>query len=290
MICPWAAGGGSDRVARKVAELLGSELKQKVNLVNRIGGGGAIGFTAGATAEPNGYTLTFFTTEIGTLHWMGITNLNYKSFINIALVNSDPAGIIVRMDAPWRTLEQLQNAIHDNPGKLKASGTGKGGIWDLCRAGWLRALGYKINNLSWYPSDGAAPALQQLETGRVDIVICGLAEASSALQSGKVRALAIMATKRDPHFKRVPTLIQKRINFADGSFRGVAVPLGTPSEVVTILENAMEKVVKSRGFKDFMQSNGFGTLYLRKEKLAAFLEERDKAFGSLIREAGLAGQ
>lgn len=289
LICPWAAGGGSDRIAKKLAELIGKELGQKVNLVNRVGGNGLIGFTAGANAEPNGYTLTLITTEINTLHWMGVTTINYKNFIHIALVNSDPAGIVVRADSPWKTLDELQNVIRSNPGKLKGSGTGKGGIWDLCRAGWMRALGLKVNSLSWYPSNGAAPALQQLETGQVDLVICGLAEASNAIQSGKVRPLAIMATERDRHFKTVPTLIQKKINFADGAYRGVAVPLGTPSEIVATLENTMEKVVRSKKFREFMKSNGFGFLYLRKEKLNAFFEERDKAFGSLIRETGLAG-
>ena len=91
LICPWAAGGGTDRVARMIAVLLEKELGQPVNVINRTGGGGAVGHSAGATAAPNGYTLTMGTVEIAMMHWMGLTPISYKDFRCVAQVNFDPA-------------------------------------------------------------------------------------------------------------------------------------------------------------------------------------------------------
>jgi len=287
LICPWSPGGGSDHVAQYVARHLEQELHQRVTVVHRVGGGGVVGFTAGAAAEPDGYTLTLITTEIGTLHWMGITSINYKSFIHLALINGDPAAIIVRSDARWRSIQDLQYEIRTRPGKLRASGTGKGGIWDLCRIGWLNALDYPVNSLPWFPSHGAAPALQQLAAGQVDVVICSLPEAVPALRSGRAKALAVMAERRDVNFSDVPTLTEKGVRFTEGSFRGIAVPLGTPVEVVALLEKTLGKIVVSESFQKAMKENGYAIRYLPREQCMEFMAERDKAFGRILQKAGM---
>lgn len=287
IICPWAPGGGSDKISRKLAELLEEELQYPVSVVNRTGGSGVVGFMAGASAEPDGHTLTLITAEIGTLYWMGITNLRYHSFTNIAVFNIDPAAIIVRENSKWKTLEELQNAIISRPQKLIASGTAKGGIWDLFRAGWLDKLGIKETYLRWYPSNGAAPALNSLIAGHVDVVICSLPEAAGLIAAGKVRPLAVMAAKRNPCYPKVPTLIEKGVNFTGYNFRGLAVPQGTPVATVEKLEKCLAKMVKSPQFTEFMESYGFNLSYLKGPKLNNFLKDRDRAFGRLIKQTGL---
>jgi len=124
-ICPWGAGGGTDRVARMLAVLLEKDLGQPVTVVNRTGGGGAVGHTAGSTAAPDGQTITIVTVEITMMHWMGLAKVTYSDFKPVALVNVDPAGVNVKADAPWNTLKELLDYAKANPGKLKASGTGK---------------------------------------------------------------------------------------------------------------------------------------------------------------------
>ena len=160
IICPWAAGGGTDRIARALAVELSELLKVPVGVENRTGGGGAVGHMAGARAAPDGYTLTIVTLEIATMHWLGLTDITYADFQPVALINADYAAINVRIDAPCDTYIQLHTYICKNPGKLMASGTAVGGIWDIARAGWLRAAGFDINDVPWVPSLGAAPALQ----------------------------------------------------------------------------------------------------------------------------------
>ena len=157
LIVPWGAGGGTDATARIIATLLEKELKQPFNVVNRTGGSGVVGHDAIAKATPDGYTIGLITVEITMMHHVGLTPLKHTDYTPIGLVNADPAGINVRVDAPYKSVKDLLAAIKANPGKLKASGTGQGGIWHLAIAGLLKDQGIDPNALPWVPSQGAAP-------------------------------------------------------------------------------------------------------------------------------------
>ena len=288
MIVPWAAGGGTDRVARMIALLLERELGQPVNVVNRTGGSGAIGHTAMAVARPDGYTLGMVTLEITMMHWLGLAQVKPSDLRAVALMNFDPAGITVRVDAPWNTVEELLDYIKAHPGELRASGTGRGGSWDVARAGLLDVLGLPETALPWVPSEGAAPALQDLVAGGVDVVTASLAEAATLIEAGRVKALAIMADERDALFPDVPTLKEKGIDWSMGVWRGIVVPRNTPDEVVRILEAALEKVYNSQEYQDFMRANGFGMAWRNADDFQVYMEQTDAQMGELMRKVGLA--
>lgn len=286
-ICPWGAGGGTDRVARMLAVLLEKDLGQPVTVVNRTGGGGAVGHTAGATAAPDGYNITIITIELIMMHWMGLAKITHSDYKPVGLVNVDPAGVNVKADAPWRNVKELLDHAKANPGKLKATGTGKGGIWDLARAGMLKAAGIPVDAIPWVPSEGAAPGLQELVAGGIQVVTCSLPEARSMIEAKKARALAIMADKRAEIFPDVPTLKEQGVNFVMGTWRGVGVPKDTPDDIVKVLEKSLEKVVASAEFKDFMQKNGFGILWKPSTEYARFMADGDREMGVLMKEAGI---
>src|SRR5918992_3996785 len=141
------------------------------------------------------------------MHWQGLTDLTPRSYTPLALMNEDPPGVQVRADAPWKTVQELAEAIKASaPGKLKASGTGQGGIWHLALVGWLMAMGLEPDHVAWVPSNGAAPAMQDLAAGGIDIVPCSVPEARAMIEAGKARSLAVVAAERNPAFKDVPTL------------------------------------------------------------------------------------
>src|SRR5947209_19047554 len=100
-IVPWAAGGGTDAVARQIALMLERDFKQPVNVVNRTGGSGVVGHQAIASAAPDGYTFGLITLEINLMHWVGLTDLTFAKFTPIALVNPAPAAIRVKADRPY---------------------------------------------------------------------------------------------------------------------------------------------------------------------------------------------
>jgi tripartite-type tricarboxylate transporter receptor subunit TctC len=287
IICPWGAGGGTDAVARMLAVLMEKDLGQPVNVVNRTGGSGAVGHTAAATADPDGYTMCIATVEITMMHWMGLAKVNYKDMKGVALVNFDPAAVNVRMDAPWKNLKEFLEYAKANPGKLKASGTGKGGIWDLARAGMLKTAGISVDAIPWVPSNGAAPGLQEMMAGGIQVVPCSLPEARALIEAKKVRALAVMSDKRADLFPDVPTLKELGLNWAEGAWRGITVPKGTPPEVVAILEKSLDKAVKNPQFKEFMDKNGYGIWWKPTPEFDKFLAEQDETKGKIMKEAGL---
>jgi tripartite-type tricarboxylate transporter receptor subunit TctC len=287
MICPFAAGGGTDAVARMVANLMEQDLGQPVNVVNRTGGGGAVGHTAGATAPPDGYTMTLNTSDVTMLHWMGVAQVTYKELRAVGLVNFDASSLNVRADAPWKNVKELQDYAKANPGKLKASGTGKGGCWDIARAGWLMTVGISPDAIPWVPSSGAAPSLQDMMAGGLQLVPCSLAEARALIDAKKVRSLAIMADKRLDLFPDVPTLKELGINWSAGVWRGVVVPKGTPDNVVAVLEKSLAKVVKNPKYKEFMDKSGLGIVWKPAAEFDKYMAEEDASNQKVMKGAGL---
>jgi tripartite-type tricarboxylate transporter receptor subunit TctC len=289
LIVPWGAGGGTDATARIIGSLLEKELKQPVNVVNRTGGSGVVGHQAIASAAPDGYTIGIATVEIGMMHWQGLTELKGSSYTPIALVNADPAGLQVRADAPYKTAKELVEAIKANPGKLKSSGTGQGGIWHLAIAGMLKSLQIDPAASPWVPSNGAAPGLQDLVAGGIEIVPCSLPEARSLIDAGKVRSLAIMDEKPSALYPNVPTL--KAATGSDwtlAAWRGIVAPKGLPKDIRDRLLAALEKVHKSAEFNDFMKQRGYGVTWAPADEFARFMEKSSNDLGAVMKAVGIA--
>lgn len=290
MVVPWGAGGGTDATARIVSALLEKNLGQPFNVVNRTGGSGVVGHSAIATAAPDGYTIGMITVEITMMHWQGLTDLKPTSYTPLALMNEDPPGVQVRADSPYKTLKELADAIKAAPpGKFKASGTGQGGIWHLALVGWLTAMGLKPDHVPWVPSNGAAPAMQDLAAGGIDIVTCSVPEAKAMIDAGKAKSLAVMAPQRNSAFPSVPTLKESAgIDYSVGAWRGIAAPKGLPADIAAKLTAELKKAYDSKEFKDFMTARGFGMTWGDAAQFAKFMEAGDKQMGAAMKAAGLA--
>jgi len=289
VIVPWGAGGGTDATARIIASLLEKELKQPFNVVNRTGGSGVVGHQAIASAPADGYTIGMITVEITMMHWVGLTPLKHTDYTPIGLVNADPAGVHVRVDSPYKSVKDLIAAIKANPGKMKASGTGQGGIWHLAIAGLLKDQGVDPNALPWVPSNGAAPGLQDMVAGGVEVVPCSVPEARSMIDAGKVRALAIMDANPPALYPNVPTLKKELgTDWAIAAWRVIAAPKGIPADVQKTLVGALKKVYDSKEYKDFMASRGFGVVWADPEGTAKFMASSDASLGAALKAVGLA--
>jgi tripartite-type tricarboxylate transporter receptor subunit TctC len=287
LIVPWAAGGGTDSVARFVGKELADRLGTQVNVVNRTGGSGVVGHSAIATARPDGSTIGLATVEITMMHWQGLTDLTYEQLTPIAQVNSDPAGVTVAKDAPWQDVKALIADAEANPGELTASGTGRGGIWNLAEAGMLLEAGADPNAIKWVPSEGAAPALQELVAGGIDMSTSSLVENRTMIDSGEVKPIAIMADERSEQFPDVPTLKEQGIDFQMAAWRGITGPAGMPDDVVAELGCHLDDIVHSDEYADFMGKTGFGIAWKGPEEFATFMAEEDAAKGEIMEAAGL---
>ena len=288
LVVPWGAGGGTDAVARMIANLMEKDLGQPVNVVNRTGGSGVVGHSAIATAPADGYTIGMITVEITMMHHQKLTELNPASYTPIALVNLDPAGLQVRADSPYKNVGDVLAAVKANPGKFKASGTGQGGIWHLALAGMLRDAKLDPAAVPWVPSNGAAPGLQDLAAGGVEFVPCSLPEARALIEAGKVRSLAVMAKDRSALFPNVPTLKEATgSDWATGAWRGIAAPKGLPANVATRLEASVKKAYDSKEYKDFMAQRGFGLLWGSSGEFASFMNRADGDMKAVMTAVGL---
>ncbi len=289
LVVPWAAGGGTDATARIIGALLEKELGQPVNVVNRAGGNGVVGHQAIAGAQPDGYTLGMITVEISMMHHQGLTQLSPKNYTPLALMNVDPAAVTVSAASPYKNMGDLMKAIKANPGKLKASGTGQGGIWHLALAGMLKDLKLETSAVPWVPSNGAAPAMLELAAGGVDIVTAALPEARSLIDAGKARPLAVMADSPAALYPNVPTL--KSATGSDwtiGVWRGIAGPKGLPADVQKKMETVLKKINSSKEYKDFMAGRGFGVAYADAAGFGTFMEKGDADMGRILGALGMA--
>ncbi|MEY3887464.1 MAG: hypothetical protein RL650_1556 [Pseudomonadota bacterium] len=288
LIVPWGAGGGTDATARIIGSLLEKDLGQPVTVVNRTGGSGVVGHAAIAAAQPDGYTIGLATVEIGMMHWQGLTDLTSASYTPIGLVNADPAGVQVRADSPYKTVNELLAAIKANPGKFKGSGTGQGGIWHLAIAGLLRDQKIDPAALPWVPSNGAAPGLQDMVAGGIEVAPVSLPEARSLIDAGKVRSLAIMNDKPSALYPNVPTL--KSATGSDwtmAAWRGIVAPKGLPAPVRDKLAEAVRKVAASKEYNEFMASRGFGVIYAGPDDFAKFMVKSNTELGATMKAVGL---
>jgi tripartite-type tricarboxylate transporter receptor subunit TctC len=289
LLVPWAAGGGTDATARIIGALLEKELGQPVNVVNRTGGNGVVGHQAIAGAKPDGYTIGMITVEISMMHHQGLTQLTPKNYTPLALMNIDPAAITVSAASPYKSMDDLMKAVKANPGKLKASGTGQGGIWHLALAGMLNDMKFEPSAVLFVPSNGAAPAMIELAAGGIDVVPASLPEARSMIDAGKARPLAVMANAPAALYPNVPTL--KSATGSDwqiGVWRGIAAPKGIPADVQGRLEAALRKINESKEFKDFMSTRGFGVAYADGAGFGKFMEKGDADMGRILEAIGMA--
>jgi tripartite-type tricarboxylate transporter receptor subunit TctC len=289
IIVPWGAGGGTDATGRILASLMEKELGVPVSVVNRTGGSGVVGHSAIATAAPDGYTLGVVTVEIGMMHWQGLTELTYEDYTPLALYNADPAGLQVRADSEWDSAQAVLDAVKASPGEHKASGTGQGGIWHLALAGMLQEAGIAPDAAPWVPSQGAAPGLQDMVAGGVDIVTCSVPEAQALLEAGRVKSLAVMSAERNPAFPDVPTLKEATgLDWEVAAWRGIAGPKGLPQEVSDKIVPLLKQIHDGQEFRDFMAERGFGVVWRDPEGFEAWMAESDESLGSVMKAVGLA--
>lgn len=286
LIVPYAAGGGTDATARALAKATEKHLGQTITIVNKTGGGGAVGFTEGATAKPDGYTATMVTVELTTLPHLKLTQITYENFKPIAQINFDPSAITVKADAPWNTVQEFFEYAKANPGKVKVGNSGPGSIWHLAAAAMGKDMGVEFNHV---PYDGAAPAVTALLGGHIDMVPVSPAEVKAHVDAGTLKTLAIVDSKPSEALSGVKTLEEltgvKTLYL--GPWRGVVVPKDTPDNVVKVLTDAFMKGAEEAEFKNYMNKSGLGIAIKDSAGFAQLMKESHEAFGKIVPNLGL---
>ena len=243
MIVPFPPGGVADTVARPVAEALSRELKQTVVVENKVGAGGALGIGTAARAPADGYTLLLSLSSISILpeadKILGRKpQYTLDQFKPVARFTADPTVLVVRADAPWKTLADFVKDAKANPGKYNYGSSGNYGTMHVPMEMLKANAGFRMTHI---PYTGAGPAVLALIGGQVDAVASGPSTVAQQIKAGKLRALAHWGDKPLQSLPEVPSLKQSGVPASFAQWSALFVPAGTPEPIVQRLRDAAKK-------------------------------------------------
>lgn len=257
LVLGFSAGGPTDIVARRLAERLGSVLRQPVVVENRAGASGTIGSAEVARARPDGYTLTLATSSS---HAIAATLMRRPTFdpiadfAPIALIGEVPMVMAVHPSFEAQTLPALLELLRRAPrGSINYASSGAGGIAHFTAELLMRQAGGVL--MTQVPYRGAGPALQDLLAGHVPIYIDTFATTLNHHREGRLRIIANFSRNRSPAAPEVPTAIELGVpDMVANTFNALLAPAGTPQPIIDILQDAVRRVVAEPDFQAFLRS------------------------------------
>ena len=256
LIVPFAAGGGTDSIAREFATELGQVLKQTIVVENRGGGGGSIGAARVAQAKPNGYTLLFATSTFATNAAWEKSKLYdpIKDFTPIALLGSGPLMLVANRDLGLADVNALLTKAKNEPGAVNYCSAGPGSINHLSGALFTQRTGVEMSHV---PYRGSGPAALDLMAGRVQVFFSTMPTMLEQVKANKVKLLALTSKTRSPLFPEVPTLQESGVkDFDINTWWGVLGPADLPEPVVQKLNEAANKVATGRLISNRLTQEG----------------------------------
>jgi tripartite-type tricarboxylate transporter receptor subunit TctC len=284
LVVPASAGGGTDALARGFSELVKKHLPQPAVVNNKPGASGVVGMSDVLNGKPDGYKVSVVIAELVILPHLGLSKFTYADFAPVARLNADPAAVTVKADAPWNTIEEFLAAAKAKPGEMKMGNSGNGSIWHLAAAGLEDKAGVKFNHV---PYQGAAPGVVALLGGHIDAVAVSPGEVAAHVQGGKLKMLAVMADHRLKAFDKVPTLKERNLDLSIGTWRGLAVPKGTPAAVIDVLRTAARKVAEDPAMRETLEKLNLGFAYLDAPEFGQAMQRDHEYFKQLVQKLGI---
>lgn len=280
LVVPSSAGGGTDIMARRFADIARKYNTQGFIVTNKPGASGGIGMTEVQKATPDGYKVGVLISELAIIPHLGMTKATTRDFIPLARLNADPGLVAVRSDSPFKTIDDLLAQARKQPGDVSIGNAGTGTIWHLAAAALEDKTGVHFNHV---PHQGAAPSVLALAGGHVQAIVVSPAEIGSFLQAGKVRVLASMADRRLPApYSDVQTFKEKGIDLVVGTWRGLAVPLNTPPATVAYLREIANKTAADPEFNASLLAANLQPAYLPGEEFQTFMNSQSAYFQQLL--------
>jgi tripartite-type tricarboxylate transporter receptor subunit TctC len=277
------AGSSADVVARVLAEGMSKQLGQPVTVFNRPGAGGAIGYKWVQSQKPDGYSIVFNSNSISTLHYSGLTPFDYHAFDPIARATVELPVIAVKADAKWNNLKDLVAYAKEHPGELKVGNSGVGSHTHITGMDFFNAQHVQVTHVPF----GTAQVVNTLLGGQIDAVVQLPGAIAPLVQSGNLKVLGVLATRREPAFPNVPTAIEQGMDFKADMWRGVAVPRGTPKPVIARLEQAVRAAVNTPEFKAQGVKLGFTPAFQPSTEFGATVAAEDQLLSDVMEKAGL---
>jgi len=277
------AGTSADVTARVLAEGMGRQLGTQIVVVNRPGGGGAVGYKYAVQQAPDGHHLVWSSNAISTTYHTGTLPFDYKSFLPVARVQIETPLLFVRSEAPWRTLRDMLQQAKAKPGTLTVGNSGFGSHTHLSSVWLFKAAGYQVVDVPF----NAAQVVPSLLGGHVDAVVQLPGALAGLVKAGTVRALVAMSGARDPFFPDVPTARDQGMDISAELWRGVVVPKGTPPQIIARLEDAVRKTVASPEFTRATEKLLVTPAFLPAADFGKAIAQEDVEIGRTVKALGI---
>lgn len=286
LIVPWAAGGGTDALARTLVKNAKQHIGVGVTVVNRTGGTGVVGMQAVSQARPDGYTLGLITFHLSSYRLTGVSTLSYRDFTPIMLLNRSPTGFLVKADSPYATLKDLVEYARANPGSVTVATSGAGAVPHLAAMTLAKQLGLRF---TFVPFDGGAPARTAVLGGHVTLLVVNSEEALQFYRTKQLRFLALNSAERHPSFPDVPTVAEAGFPITPLllDWRGLAAPRDTPPDVIATLTAGFRKMAEDEDYKRLMEEMALPRANAEGPAFTSFLQEIEAALEPALAEAGL---
>ncbi len=284
---PPAAGGGTDVLIRQLAIYMEEYLNVPVTVVNKSGGGCAIGFAAGATDPNDGSCITAAVAELLGLPYTTDFEYTYEDFDPICNFNACYGTVCVPVDAPYNTIEEFVAYMQEHPDEVRWSNSGIGGPWHLLAAKFASIADVDIIHV---PFDGGGPAAIAAAGGNAEYGDSSDAECKTYLESGLLKMLMTFSPERLEAFPDVPTATE--CGYAEASsvvvFRGFLAPKGMPQEAIDAVDAATRYALAQPEVQEFMKNNSYTSDYMDAETFWDLLVGMDQICNDMTHELGIA--
>jgi len=246
IVVAFPPGGVADNTARPVAAVLERILKQPVTVLNKAGAAGAVGYQAAATSKPDGYTLLMALVSVSVLPEVDKLfgrpqNYTREQLTGIARINADPSMLVVRADAPWKTLKDLVEDAKKRPGEIVFTSSGLYGAAHIPMEMFIKAAGIKMRHL---PTTGGGPMMNAILGGHAQLVMTPVSLAAQHVKAGKLRLLAHSGSTPVAAYPEVPSFKSQGYDVEYTAWAGLVAPKDTPPPVIKILRDATRQAVK----------------------------------------------
>lgn len=287
MTVPFAAGGGSDIMARTIAAILEQEkiLPQPLVVVNRPGASGVLGYTFVGNKPGDPYVLSTATSSFIIQPLLGKMKISHRDYTLVAGLALDEFLIVVRADSPFKTMADLLAAARKDPKSVKIGGTSVPSIDSVISALIEKAAGVKFNFIA-FKSGGEV--MLNLLGGNIDVASANPGEALAQIEAKKARALGSLSVKRLEAFPDVPTLREQGIDVVFSQWRGVVAPKELPKEAMQVLVAAFQRLSESKTWREkYLKENNLTPLYMPPVEFRKYLDGEWERFGAILREMGV---
>jgi tripartite-type tricarboxylate transporter receptor subunit TctC len=287
LVVPYAAGGGTDAIARLVAQGVGERLGQSMVVENNGAAGGNVATQQAAGASPDGYTVLMANQGpmVVNPHMFKSVKIDpLTAFDPVTLIASASLVVVVPKASPVDTFEQFMEVATKNPGKLSYGSAGNGSASHL--AALLLGQVAKIN-IVHVPYRGAGPALNDLVGGQTDFMITTLPSVVGLVEGGQLKALAVTGKARVSSLPNVPTIAEKGFpTYEATAWYGFAVPKGTPKDIVAKLRDATVGAINGPLLKERLAAEGATPVGNTAEAFGDMMRAESARWASVIRESG----